>query len=176
MPRVLEWSDVDGVGSLTTELIKGSTWSDLYWDIDAPKKKILEENLLAFIDNVLEPQLKSLRSKTMGQIGGGMYPPNRITFWDRRPEWHSKTSSTDRYVFCHNDLNIHNFMMDPETLTVKAVVDWEYSGYFPPELEYPFYLDGMEPSLEEEHCKEMIALLDAPGESKQCCKLEVDWD
>lgn len=26
-------------------------------------------------------------------------------------------------------------MMDPQTLEVKALIDWEYAGFFPPEME-----------------------------------------
>lgn len=43
-------------------------------------------------------------------------------------------------VFCHNDLSANNVIVDPDTLKIRAIVDWEYAGFFPAELEAPFYL------------------------------------
>ena len=42
-------------------------------------------------------------------------------------------------VFCHNDLSMNNVIVDPDTLKIKAIIDWEYAGFFPPEFESPFY-------------------------------------
>lgn len=42
-------------------------------------------------------------------------------------------------VFCHNDLSMNNVIVDSKTLKIKAIVDWEYAGFFPPEFELPFY-------------------------------------
>lgn len=42
-------------------------------------------------------------------------------------------------VFCHNDLSMNNVIVDPKTLKIKAIVDWEYAGFFLPEFELPFY-------------------------------------
>lgn len=42
-------------------------------------------------------------------------------------------------VFCHNDLSTHNVIVDPETLKVKAIIDWEYAGFFPEEFEGMFF-------------------------------------
>lgn len=42
-------------------------------------------------------------------------------------------------VFCHNDLSMNNVIVDPGTLKIKAIIDWEYAGFYPPEFESPFY-------------------------------------
>jgi Ser/Thr protein kinase RdoA (MazF antagonist) len=42
-------------------------------------------------------------------------------------------------VFCHNDLSANNVIVDPETLNIRAIIDWEYSGFFPAEFEARFY-------------------------------------
>lgn len=42
-------------------------------------------------------------------------------------------------VFCHNDLSAYNVIVDPSSFQIKAIVDWEYSGFLPPEFERPFY-------------------------------------
>jgi aminoglycoside phosphotransferase (APT) family kinase protein len=52
-----------------------------------------------------------------------------------RPSWEPKTSDKEEYVMIHGDLGPHNVMMDLETLEVVSIVDWEYSGYFPPEFQ-----------------------------------------
>lgn len=33
------------------------------------------------------------------------------------------------------DIAAHNIIMDPQTLQVKALIDWGYTGYFPPGME-----------------------------------------
>lgn len=42
-------------------------------------------------------------------------------------------------VFCHNDLSTYNVIVDPETLKVKAVIDWEYAGFYPQDFEAMFF-------------------------------------
>jgi hypothetical protein len=39
------------------------------------------------------------------------------------------------YIFQHGDLAAHNIIMDTQTLEVKALVDWEYAGFYPPGME-----------------------------------------
>lgn len=42
-------------------------------------------------------------------------------------------------VFSHNDLNVDNVIVDPDTLKIKAIIDWEYAGFYPPGFDRPFY-------------------------------------
>jgi aminoglycoside phosphotransferase (APT) family kinase protein len=42
-------------------------------------------------------------------------------------------------VFSHNDLIEANVLVDRETLKIKAIIDWEYAGFYPPEFDRPFY-------------------------------------
>ena len=42
-------------------------------------------------------------------------------------------------VFCHNDLSAHNVIVDPDSLKITAIIDWEYAGFYPSEFEAPFY-------------------------------------
>jgi Ser/Thr protein kinase RdoA (MazF antagonist) len=51
--------------------------------------------------------------------------------YDTRSHWDVKTSSREEFVFTHGDLGPDNLRIDPDTLTVKCVIDWEHSGYFP---------------------------------------------
>lgn len=50
-----------------------------------------------------------------------------------------KPRETADLVFCHNDLSTHNVIVDPKTLKINAIIDWEYAGFFLPEFEAPFY-------------------------------------
>lgn len=76
--------------------------------------------------------------------------------WDLRP------SETEEYVFCHNDLSQHNVIVDPKSLRINAIIDWEYSGFFPKQFEFPFFerpgpseaMDG-----EKDDSEELLALL-----------------
>lgn len=46
---------------------------------------------------------------------------------------------THDLVFCHNDLSASNVIVDPDTLAIKAIIDWEYAGFYPPEFEAEFF-------------------------------------
>lgn len=173
VPRVLEWSDVDGVGSITVERISGRAYSDVYEALGPEDQAKLERNTVNFIEETLYPQLRSLRSTKMGQLAGVVVPPVRVSAQDKRPSWEPRASTTSRYVYCHNDITFNNIMIDPATLTVNAVIDWEYSGFFPEEMEFPFWKLGREASFDEEHCQKMIDLLDAPGELR--CRVKIDF-
>lgn len=34
---------------------------------------------------------------------------------------------------------MNNVIVNPSTLKINAIIDWEYAGFYPPEFEYPFY-------------------------------------
>lgn len=53
--------------------------------------------------------------------------------------WKMKTRKEKNLVFCHNDLGCQNILVDPETLKINAIIDWEYSGFFPKEFEGHFF-------------------------------------
>ncbi|KAL8869627.1 MAG: hypothetical protein Q9174_004130 [Haloplaca sp. 1 TL-2023] len=44
VPRVIEWSDVDGVGSLTVEAFKGHLFENAYWNLDTSDQERLMDN------------------------------------------------------------------------------------------------------------------------------------
>lgn len=66
-------------------------------------------------------------------------PPQWLSA-DVRPGWKGHCWDTlplreAKYVFQHGDLAAHNIMIDPHTLQVKALIDWEYAGYLLPGTE-----------------------------------------
>jgi Ser/Thr protein kinase RdoA (MazF antagonist) len=56
-----------------------------------------------------------------------------------RPEWKMKPRESEDLVFCHNDFSTHNIIVDPATLKVRAVIDWEYAGFYPIEFEGMYF-------------------------------------
>jgi aminoglycoside phosphotransferase len=66
-------------------------------------------------------------------------PPYRVMVKAYRDQWKMKKRESEDLVFCHNDLSTHNVIVDPETLKINAIIDWEYAGYFPREFEGMFF-------------------------------------
>ncbi|PTU24276.1 hypothetical protein P175DRAFT_0505954 [Aspergillus ochraceoroseus IBT 24754] len=62
-----------------------------------------------------------------------------------------KVSKDHEYVFCHNDLGQHNIIVDPQTLKIRAIIDWEYAGRGP-----SIVLDG-----EHDDSAELLQFLEA---------------
>jgi Choline/ethanolamine kinase len=54
-------------------------------------------------------------------------------------EWQQQTSVEEEFVFCHGDLSQNNILVNPKTLQIVAIIDWEYGGFFPQDHEIPFY-------------------------------------
>lgn len=62
--------------------------------------------------------------------------------WKGKKVWNTCPLNEAKYIFQHGDIAAHNILMDPQTLQVKALIDWEYAGFFPPGMErWPGTLD-----------------------------------
>lgn len=62
--------------------------------------------------------------------------------WKGKGPWKTLRLEEPKYVFQHGDLAAQNILIDPQTLQVKALIDWEYAGFFPPGMErWPGTLD-----------------------------------
>ena len=42
-------------------------------------------------------------------------------------------------MFCHNDFSTHNVIVNPSTLKVNAIIDWEYAAFYPVEFAGLFF-------------------------------------
>jgi len=128
------------------------------------EKATLRANSNSFIYDTVLPQLKRLRSRNLGQLSGVVFPPPRVNEFDERPSWQPRRAATERYVYCHNDLAQQNIVVDTKTLKVISLIDWEYSGFFPPDFEKPFWLDPAQNGrIDQEESARLVALLDEPG-------------
>jgi hypothetical protein len=93
-------------------------------------RQLAGANATKFVQEVLSPELEHLRSTQTG-LNGTITPPPWITEHDRRQEWKVKESDAAEFVFYHGDFGPHNMMINPKTLEVLCVHDWENAGYYP---------------------------------------------
>ena len=146
------FADDDAV-YLVMELVAGVSMASLTEDEKHVVKQELAEHLKS---------LHSLRSSTLGGVSGLMIPPYRVLSKTFRDDWDLRPSETEEYVFCHNDLSQQNVIVDPKSLKINAIIDWEYSGFFPKQFEFPFF-ERLGPSVamggEEDDSEEFLALL-----------------
>ncbi|KAK5689749.1 putative endonuclease lcl3 [Elasticomyces elasticus] len=84
--------------------------------------------------------LPSLRKYTSCRLGGMnedellLLLPPRVAI-NTGKEWERVVSREPKFVLCHNDLSQGNIFIDRNTHAIAAIIDWEYAGYYPPELE-----------------------------------------
>jgi hypothetical protein len=117
--------------------------------------------------------LKSLRSDTPGVPGAHevgdlsqslLCAPYRVAnaHWKPTTCWRPRSGVKGDFVFCHNDLGQHNVIVDPGTLKIKAIIDWEFGGFWPEWFERPYWerpgpscaLEGEED--DQERCREWL--------------------
>ena len=94
-------------------------------------KNIAKANAEYFIQTILLPELAKLRSNKTG-LDGFVLPPAQILEYNTQLRQDVKTSLYKEFVFTYSNVCPDNLTIDLYTLTVKQVVNQEYSGYFPP--------------------------------------------
>lgn len=115
---------------LITEYVQGVSMSELQDE----QKKIVMEEIKLHLD-----VLHNLKSQTLGGPTGIVVPPYRVTLKTENDVWRLRESKSNEYVFCHNDLSQPNIIVDPDTLKINGIIDWEYAGFWPQFFESPFY-------------------------------------
>lgn len=120
----------DDASYLITSYVEGASMSSL----SEQQKAVVQEELEVHLTT-----LKSLKSNRLGGPSGILIPPYRVLRRTEKERWNLQPSDQEEYVFCHNDLSQQNVIVDPETLQIKAIIDWEYAGFFPDHFEWPFY-------------------------------------
>ena len=135
VPKVLAFKHVWGAYQLIMERVRGVSLDC----IKGVERADAVNNAERFISKVVTPQLQSLTSYTMGALIGAVILPDRITSRDDRANWPIRSECTPKFSFCHNDLAQHNILMNPNTLQVEAIIDWEISGFYNPDFEAPLW-------------------------------------
>ena len=145
VPKVIGvGKDDNGLAYIETELLPGIVLEkikDQCWMQECHVKEgpceqcssIAKKNTSRFIIEEVLPQLGKLRHTTTG-LDGFLLPPPWILEYDKRTYWKPNSTNSTSYVFCHGDLAAHNIMIDPKSLNVVGIFDWEHAGYFPPEF------------------------------------------
>lgn len=150
----------DDAHYLVTEYIKGVNISDLTGD----QKAIVHQQLQGHLAT-----LQTLKFNRLGGPSGIVIPPYRVLQRTEVDDWRLMPSEDNEYVFCHNDLSQHNIIVDPDTLKINAIIDWEYAGFYPTRFEWPFYnRPGPSVAREDEldDSFELLEFLKARGERR----------
>lgn len=130
VPRLYGAFEIDGSYILITEYIPGVSLSDLSEEQRIKVYPEVNQHLAA---------LHKIRSKTIGGPSGVVIPPNRVMEATDNDSWPRYSSSSNEYVFCHNDLSQYNIIVNSTTLRINAIIDWEFAGFYPPYFEACFY-------------------------------------
>lgn len=130
-PKVLAAFHDNGRYYIIQELLPGIQLRQLQSEAD---RLVVMKELEGYVEI-----LHNLKSKRMGGVSGLICPPYRVAFEDRVKDRMFRESEVEEFVFCHNDLSQQNVLVDPETLRITGIVDWEYSGFYPKEFEGKFY-------------------------------------
>ena len=115
---------------LIMEYVQGVSMSDLKDE----QKRIVEEEIKLHLG-----VLHNLKSQTLGGPSGIIIPPYRVTLKTENDTWVLRESESNEYVFCHNDLSQQNIIVNPDTLKINGIIDWEYAGFWPEYFESHFY-------------------------------------
>ena len=141
-PKVLKFEEVNGIASLTTEWVNGT-------DLRSSSIENREEAVATvqeYIHEDLLPQLRKLKCSEFGSLTGHVIPQIRFDAGTTR----FVPTKPGSYTFVHGDLAQQNFLIDKDTYKVKAVLDWEYSGFYPAVFELPLWLkSSREPGYDE---------------------------
>ena len=180
VPKFLDFSVESDIASISMEAVDGDPMDELAKSLNSEDQKTLTSNVFTYINDTVLPQSNRLRSGTLGSVRGKIVPPYRLQERDGRPHWLSRTSISKGYVYCHNDLAQHNILINPETLQVAAIIDWEFSGFYPQGFEFPFWLEPRgrirqadEEDEEDPAVENLIKLIVEPGKTTHILTLQL---
>ncbi|MCJ1255575.1 hypothetical protein MMC24_003392 [Lignoscripta atroalba] len=130
VPTVFCAFEDDGAYYLITEYVQGVDMADLSEDQKVVVTKEIQLHLAT---------MRELKSTAPGGPTGFICPPYRAAHKAKKGIYSLRPSVSKEYVFCHNDLSQHNIVVDPETLKINGIIDWEYAGFYPEYFEGHFY-------------------------------------
>ncbi|POR35965.1 Uncharacterized protein TPAR_03821 [Tolypocladium paradoxum] len=160
LPKLQCVFEDDGAFYHCTEFVEGVSMGDL----GEEDQKVVTRELLQHVAT-----LKSLRSDTPGVPVMPVVPmrvlhylpvvpavphesllcaPERICNVHLKHNvcWRPRDDVKGDFVFCHNDLGQHNVIVDPKTLKINAIIDWEFGGFWPEWFERPYWEEACGPS------------------------------
>ena len=134
VPDILEAFSDNGSFVLVTKRLSGVKMNELSPEDQAVVMKEVE----AHVDT-----LRGLRSNRTGGPSGIVCPPRRATQgFPSGTTWSARVTTEQGFVFCHGDLSQSNIIVDPHTLKIEGIIDWEYGGFWPAFFESPYFRDS----------------------------------
>ena len=109
--------------------------------VDGVGMQSLNDDQRAVVTLELQQHLQTLAQLRSSRIGGPsalVVSPHRVINKTYRDDRKFRPGADDEFGFCHNDLSQHNVIVDPETLKIRAIIDWEYAGFYPAYFEAQF--------------------------------------
>lgn len=135
------------------EYIEGITMDE----INKNQRKVVMKELNKYIE-----EMNNLTYSKMGDLYSGLcliYPIQRYRN-NKIPLGPFKENIKNSFVFCHNDLSPNNIIIDPNTLKIKSIIDWEYAGFYPKIFPTNNYHDECPQKYENKEYEEMINILE----------------
>ncbi|KAF6767343.1 Aminoglycoside phosphotransferase [Kalmanozyma brasiliensis GHG001] len=135
VPEVLFYLDEGDRVLLGVEVVEGIKMDEIQDERD--RAKVIEQ-LDGFVEQLAQhrsPKIKGFAAKACFSLA----------LTDNLPRCSLKfvEDHDQGYPLCHGDLHQSNIIVDPETKKAKAVLDWEYCGYYPDECEPRRYKAGV---------------------------------
>ena len=138
VPTPLGLTTEDGITTLTTARVNGNAVA--LSDYDGRDRQAVLEKVERELATDIIPALQQLTSRRMGAMNQDeqLLLPPRITDYAGRG-WPRCTSKDTTFVLVHNDLGQANIFIDSDTHRILAIIDWEYSGFYPQQFEAPLW-------------------------------------
>ncbi|THZ50791.1 hypothetical protein D6C86_10616 [Aureobasidium pullulans] len=130
IPKLHACFEDDEAVYLIMEYVKGRGMDEL----EDEQKLVVQKELESYLQ-----QIHKFRSAVVGGLSGIVVFPYRLQQKTPIDLWNIEPSKTEEYVLCHNDLSQQNVIVYPDSLKIRAIIDWEYAGYWPERFEKPFY-------------------------------------
>ena len=130
MPKLICCFEDDGAAYLITEYVPGIELGELSPEQQSLARPEVRKHLST---------LRSLRSRAVGGPSGLFVLPYRGMIKLLHDQYTFLESETEVYVFNHGDFNQGNILVDPDTLKITAIIDWEYAGFWPEYFEGVFF-------------------------------------
>ncbi|KAI9749319.1 MAG: COP9 signalosome (CSN) subunit, partial [Chaenotheca gracillima] len=145
----------DGAIYLVMEYVEGVGMDEL----DDDQREVVKRELDIHLNT-----MRSLTSHSVGGPSGLVVPPYRVSLKTSTDAWDLRISDTEDLVFCHNDLSQQNVIVDPVSLKINAIIDWEYAGFYPDFFERRFF-ERLGPSVardgEEDDSEKLLGFLES---------------
>ncbi|KAJ5605470.1 hypothetical protein N7510_008251 [Penicillium lagena] len=159
IPSVLKgWNDEDERYFLIAERVPGEILEKIWPKMSTPAKERLAQQTTGYLKQLRQlhsPKIQSVHGQPVydnflfpgygpkgyevphgplssdEQLWNEMTPALKNLPDVARANLREKMPSAQPYTFTHGDLTTCNIMVDPDTHSLTAIIDWENAGYFP---------------------------------------------